>query len=88
MKSPNTQATAIASMLTALGATPVKDETQTCVRIEAEVPLTLGEAARVEFLHFLLRASDRFGHSLNKDGTSVIWAEVDNDDTQDDRGES
>ena len=88
MKSPTTQATAIASMLTALGATPVKDETQACVRIEAEVPPTLGEAALVALFHLLLRASDRFGHSLRTDGTSVIWAEVDTDDTQDDRGES
>ncbi|WP_128380399.1 hypothetical protein [Streptomyces cavernae] len=88
MKSPKTQATAIASMLTSLGATPATDETDDRVRIEAEVPPTIGEATLVNLLHLLIRAADRFGHSLQKDGTSVIWAEVDTDDTQDDRGES
>jgi hypothetical protein len=88
VKSPKTQATAIASMLTSLGATPVQDETDECVRIEAEVPPTIGEATLVNLLHLLIRAADRFGHSLQKDGTSVIWAEVDLDESQDDRGES
>jgi hypothetical protein len=88
VKSAKTQATAIASMLTSLGATPAQDETDERVRIEAEVPPTIGEATLVDLLHLLLRAADRFGHSLQKDGTSVIWAEVDADDTPDDRGES
>ncbi|MFF8932299.1 hypothetical protein ACF1AO_34105 [Streptomyces longwoodensis] len=86
MKSPNTQAIAIASMLTSLGATPVQDATDECVRIKAEVPPTIGEATLVNLLHLFIRAADRFGHSLQKDGTSVIWAEVDLDDMHDGRG--
>ncbi len=87
MKSATTQATAIASMLTSLGATPVQDETDARVRIEAEVPPTIGEATLMDLLHLLLRAADRFGHSL-QNGASVIWAEIDADVTPDHRGES
>lgn len=85
---PNTQATAIASMLTSLGATPARDDMDERVRLEAEVPPTIGEATLAELLRLLVRAADRFGHSLQKDGTSVIWAEIDADDPQDLRGES
>lgn len=88
MKSATAQATAIASMLASLGAAPATEERDDHVRIEAEVPPTIGEATLVNLLHLLIRAADRFGHSLQKDGTSVIWAEVDADDTQDHRGES
>ncbi|MFF8177722.1 hypothetical protein [Streptomyces chartreusis] len=88
MRLPNTQATAIASMLTSLGATPARDDMDERVRLEAEVPPTIGEATLAELLRLLVRAADRFGHSLQKDGTSVIWAEIDADDPQDLRGES
>jgi hypothetical protein len=77
VSSPKAQATAIVSMLAALGAAPSEDESGERVRIESKVPDVLSEAARLDLLHFLFRAADRFGHSLQKDGTSVIWAEVD-----------
>ena len=77
MSSPKSQATAIASMLTAaLGEPPVEDVSDQRVRIHAEVPASLSEGARLDILQFLFRTADRFGHSLEKDGTSVIWAEV------------
>jgi hypothetical protein len=88
VKSPPAKATAIASMLSSLGATPVKDETDGRVRIEAEVSPTVGETTLVSLLRLLMRAADRFGHSLQRNGTSVIWAEVDTDDTREHRGES
>ncbi|MCX5063724.1 hypothetical protein OG895_43305 [Streptomyces sp. NBC_00201] len=78
MSSPKVQATAIVSMLTtALGAAPSQDESDERFRVEAEVPVSLGESARLDLLDFLFNTADRFGHSVRKDGTSVIWAEVD-----------
>ncbi|WP_185843704.1 hypothetical protein [Streptomyces sp. WAC 05379] len=52
------------------------------------MPPTIGEATLTELLRLLVRAADRFGHSLRQDGTSVIWAEVDANDPQNLRGES
>jgi hypothetical protein len=40
------------------------------------VPSTLSESARLDLLTFLSQTADRFGHHLDKDGTSRIWAEV------------
>ncbi|MGW7149599.1 hypothetical protein ACWGII_37870 [Streptomyces sp. NPDC054855] len=78
MSSAKTQATAIASMLTSvLGAIPCQDATDERIRLEVEVPDSLGESERLAVLDFLLGQADRFGHSLHKDGTSAIWAEVD-----------
>ncbi|MFC8349787.1 hypothetical protein [Streptomyces sp. NPDC057280] len=78
MSSPKAQATAIASMLTAVfGEAPTEDESQGRTRIEATVPDSLGESARLDLLTFLYVTADRFGHRLEKNGTSRIWAEVD-----------
>lgn len=65
-------------MLTvALGAAPNEDESHERVRIEAVIPASLSEAVQLDLIHFLFRTADRFGHSLQRDGTSVLWAEVD-----------
>ncbi|MEU5896431.1 MULTISPECIES: hypothetical protein [unclassified Streptomyces] len=78
MSSP--KACAIAAMFTsALGAIR-ENETPERIRIEAEVTAALGETSRLELLQFLTGTADRFGHSINKDGTSLIWAEVDRED--------
>ncbi|MHB9848999.1 hypothetical protein ACSYGO_07090 [Streptomyces krungchingensis] len=44
--------------------------------MEAVVPTSLSETAQLELLAFLLKTADHFGHRLQKDGTSVIWVEV------------
>ncbi|MER5218599.1 hypothetical protein ABT063_51115 [Streptomyces sp. NPDC002838] len=85
MSSPTTRATAIASMLsTALGV-PLDDDEPEAVRIEANdsglrisapVPAALSEAVRLDVLAFLMQTADRFGHSVQHSGTSVIWAEI------------
>lgn len=81
MNSPKAQATAIASMLTAVfGNSPTEDESGKRIRIEATVPPSLGEPARLDLLTFLFQTADRFGHHVDKDGTSRIWAEVDRED--------
>ncbi|MGW7260708.1 hypothetical protein [Streptomyces sp. NPDC054834] len=81
MSSPTTRATAIASMLSALfGDAPAEDETDDRIRVEATVPTSLSEAARLNLLAFLFRMADRFGHQVDKDGTSRIWAEVDREE--------
>ncbi|WP_328974171.1 hypothetical protein [Streptomyces canus] len=80
MKSPNAQATAIVSMLRALGASPVENRTDGCVRIEAQVPSTISEDLLADLFRLLQHASDRYGHDLQKDGASVIWAEIDTED--------
>ncbi|WP_316779734.1 hypothetical protein [Streptomyces sasae] len=89
MSSPTTRATAIASMFsTALGV-PVDDNdpdavrtevADTSLRISAPVPASLREAVRLDLLAFLLRTADRFGHSVQHNGASVIWAEVETAD--------
>jgi hypothetical protein len=80
VKSPNAQATAIASMLRALGASPVENRTGGCIRIEAQVPSTISEDLLAGLFRLLQQASDRYGHDLQKNGTSVIWAEIDTED--------
>ncbi|MFE1839830.1 hypothetical protein [Streptomyces sviceus] len=79
MKSPHAQATAIVSMLGALGAAPVEKQTDGCVRIEAQVPSTISEDLLQGLFRLLQQASDRYGHDFQK-GTSVIWAEIDTED--------
>jgi len=65
-------------MLTAMfGEAPATHETSGLIRIEAAVPTSLPEASRLDLLAFLYRTADRFGHCLDRDGTSHIWAEVD-----------
>ncbi|WP_406490612.1 hypothetical protein OHB06_00965 [Streptomyces sp. NBC_01604] len=85
MSSPRTKATAIASMLTsALGAPLDNDdpdavhveETDASLRISAPVPSTLSESIRLGVLAFLIDTGARFGHDVQHDGPSVIWAEV------------
>jgi hypothetical protein len=51
------------------------------VRVSAPVPATLSEAVRLDVLAFLMRTADRFGHSVQHNGTSVIWAEIETADT-------
>ncbi|MEU2916411.1 hypothetical protein ACWCQ0_41485 [Streptomyces massasporeus] len=85
MSSPTTRATAIASMLsTALGG-PLDDgdreavrtePSDTGLRISAPVTASLSEAVRLDVLAFLMQTADRFGHSVQHNGTSVIWAEI------------
>lgn len=78
MSSAEAQATAIASMLTnVLGSPPHQDATDERIRIEIEVTDALSESERLNVLRFLFGQADRFGHSLHKDGTAAIWAEVD-----------
>ncbi|MDH6604534.1 hypothetical protein M2164_000169 [Streptomyces sp. SAI-208] len=77
MKSPNAQATAIASMLQALGASPVESQEHGYVRIEAQVPSTISEDLLSGLFRLLQQASDRYGHDFRKDKTSVVWAEID-----------
>lgn len=81
VSSPTTRATAIASMLSAMfGDAPAEDERDERIRIEATVPASLSEAARLDLLAFLFQMADRFGHQVDKDGTSRIWAEVDREE--------
>ncbi|MGI5380720.1 hypothetical protein ACQEV2_42340 [Streptomyces sp. CA-251387] len=73
----NPKATAIVSMLAAtLGAEPTEDLSDERIRVEAEVPTSLSETARLDLLTFLYETADRFGHSVQQ-GTSRIWAEID-----------
>lgn len=77
MNSPNAQATAIVSMLQALGASPVESQELGYVRIEAQVPSTISDDLLSDLFRLLQQASDRYGHDFGKDRTSVVWAEVD-----------
>lgn len=73
--------TALASTLGAeLGTAPRTHETPDLIRIEADVPEDLSETALTKLLASLVNADVRFGHDLTGDGTSVVWAEVDQRD--------
>lgn len=78
-----TSAAIVSKLTAALGAVVRENETEQWVHIEADVPAGLGEAERLDLLTFLFKTADRFGHSLHKDGTSCIWAEVDHEDHKD-----
>lgn len=80
MGSPTTRATAIASMLSTTLGVPLDDGDQEAVRTEsrdsglrisAPVPDSLSEAVRLDMLAFLLQTAERFGHSVQHNGTSV-----------------
>ncbi|WP_409239735.1 hypothetical protein [Streptomyces sp. PA5.6] len=76
MDSP--KVTAIILLFTAtLETEPRQDQSGNRIRVEAQVPASLSEPARIKILRLLLESADRFGHSVHRDGTSVIWAEID-----------
>jgi hypothetical protein len=88
VKLPNIPVSELASMLAALGASPVQKQMDGCIRIEAGVPRAISEASLIDLYRLLRQADAHFGHAFQRDGTSVIWAEIDVSDTQDIQGES
>ncbi|MFI6055638.1 hypothetical protein ACIBCO_36840 [Streptomyces violascens] len=81
--SARTAATALASMLHAeLGTNPRTNETPDLIRIEADVPEGLSEAAHIRLLTSLTDADVRFGHELIGEGAkSVFWVEVERNES-------
>ncbi|GGX40271.1 hypothetical protein [Streptomyces chryseus] len=76
MRSAETQAAAIAAMLTAAtGSDPRLDETPDRIRVEADIPEDLPSFTRAAVLAALTRAP-RYGHDRAAGG-DIVWAELD-----------
>ncbi|MFD4633799.1 hypothetical protein ACFVYR_31750 [Streptomyces sp. NPDC058284] len=74
----NSKATDIVAMLMAtLNTPPSQNRTGGRIRIEAELPASLADPDRLRLLRLLVETGEQFGHSIHKDGTETIWAEVD-----------
>ncbi|MBT2400775.1 hypothetical protein [Streptomyces sp. ISL-100] len=81
MRSAETQAAAIAAMLTAAtGGEPRLDETPDRIRVETDLPEHPSLVTRTAVLAALARAA-RFGHNRTADG-DVVWAELDREAEQ------